>query len=313
VLASIAMAAAIAGAAPAPTGSSLPEAKEFVASAQSGQLNPQTYDFEAAGFFKLPPPDRMQWQVGIFAALGAGQPGAAPACSAAGQRDGVVMTWTQVATQSKDADEWKATVHVLRERLAELDQLVKNSAPATPASDPLVQELLLRFARDQDVRSVFSQLKWTEGLSPAGANNWMLAAGTRVNAVDCDNTAWLKAQLARIGWFTIPKYGEQADTAAWHLVQHADRDPSFQREMLDKLQVLPAGETNRKRLGLLWDRVARAQGHLQRYGTQGTCKDDQWTPFESEDPEHLDERRASLGMEPIAEHMKMVSREACPH
>jgi len=35
--------------------------------------------------------------------------------------------------------------------------------------------------------------------------------------------------------------------------------------------------------------------------------------LESEDPEHLDERRASLGMESIAEHMRTVSREACPH
>jgi len=198
-------------------------------------------------------------------------------------------------------------------RLAELDQLLRRSAPAKPSEDPLVQELLVRFARDQDVRLIFSDLKWSEGLSPTAANNWMMAAVTRMTAIDCDNTAWLKARLQKIGWFTIPKYGEEADKAAWHLVQHADRDPAFQREMLAKLQALPPGETSGKRLGLLWDRVARAQGQLQRYGTQGQCKDGSWTPFESEDPANLDKRRAAIGLPPIAEYMKTVSQEACSH
>jgi hypothetical protein len=83
--------------------------------------------------------------------------------------------------------------------------------------------------------------------------------------------------------------------------------------MLDKLQALPPGQTSGKRLGYLFDRVARADGRLQRYGTQGMCKDGSWTPFESEDPANLDQHRAALGMEPIAEYMKTVTREACPH
>jgi hypothetical protein len=289
----------------------LPDAKSFVEQARAGKLDPQTYDFEAAGFFRLP--DRMQWQVGIFSALGVNQPGAPPPCSTAGHHNGAIMAWTQLAAQSTDADEWKVSAAKIRARLAELDDILKKSAPETSSADPVVRELLLRFARDQAVRIPFSQLKWTEGLPPAAANAWMLSAGSRVTAIDCDNTAWLKTRLAKIGWFTIPKYGEAADTAAWHLVQHADRDSAFQRAMLEKLQALPPGETNGKRLGLLFDRVARAEGHLQRYGTQGTCKDGQWTPFESEDPEHLDQRRAAIGMDPIAEHMKTVSREACPH
>jgi len=289
----------------------LPDPGSFVEQARAGKLDPATYDFEAAGFFKLP--DRMQWQIGIFSALGVNQSGGSPPCSTADQHNGPIMAWTQLAAQSADAAEWRSNAQTIRARLAELDQILKSSAPEIPSQDPLVHELLLRFARDQDVRTPFSQLKWTQGLSPTGMNAWMLVAGSRMTAIDCDNTAWLNSQLARIGWFTIPKYGEEADKAAWHLVQHADRDPAFQRQMLDKLQALPPGETNGKRLGLLWDRVARAEGHLQRYGTQGTCKDGQWTPFESEDPENLDQRRAAIGMEPIAEHMKITSANACPH
>jgi hypothetical protein len=291
----------------------VPDGKSFVERVRSGALDAENYDFDSAGFFRLTPPQRMQWQVDVFSALGLpGQPGS-PQCTTVAQRDGIAMAWAQIAGQSKTADEWRATARTLRARLAELDEILKRSTPEHASADPLVRELLVRYARDQGVRSIFSQLKWTEGLSPAAANNWLLAASTRMTAIDCENTAWLKAQLVKIGWFTIPKYGAEADSAAWHLVQHADREPSFQREMLVKLQALPPGHTNGRRLGTLFDRVARAEGRLQKFGTQGQCKDGQWTPFESEDPVDLDKRRASLGMAPIAEHMKTVSREACPH
>lgn len=315
VLAVLACAVSLAAAAstPPPT-PSLPDANAFVEAVRSGALDAENFDFDGAGFFRMTAEQRMQWQRGVFDAVSASfQPGFSIQCSAVDQRNGTAMAWAQIAGQSADADEWKATVRTLRARLAELDQMLKRSAPEKPNADPLVQELQVRFARDQDVRSIFSELKWTEGLSPVAANNWIFTAGSRMGAIDCDNTAWLKAQLARIGWFTIPKYGEEADSAAWHMVQHADRDPSFQREMLDKLQALPPGQTNGKRLGYLFDRVARAEGRLQRYGTQGQCKDGKWTPYESEDPANLDQRRTSLGMEPIAEHMELASRMACPH
>jgi hypothetical protein len=173
-----------------------------------------------------------------------------------------------------------------------------------------MRELSVRFARDQNVRQIFEQ-KWIEGLTSEQANHWLNAADTRRESIDCANTAWLKAQLVEIGWFTVPKYGADADEAAWHLVQHADHEPSFQHEMLARLQSLPLGQTDGKRLGKLVDRVARSEGRLQKYGTQGQCKDGQWTPFESEDPQALDARRASLGMESIAELMKFNSRENC--
>ena len=82
--------------------------------------------------------------------------------------------------------------------------------------------------------------------------------------------------------------------------------------MLAKLQALPPGDTDAKRIGYLWDRVALAEGRPQRYGTQGRCADGVWTPQDIEDPENVDKRRASLGMEPIGEHAKVISREACP-
>lgn len=100
------------------------------------------------------------------------------------------------------------------------------------------------------------------------------------------------------------KFGGKADTAAPHLLQRAAGDSAFQREMRDKLQALLRGQTDGRRLGAFFDRVAHAEGRLQNEGTQSECKDGQWMPFESEDPANLDTRCISLWMTPIAEHME---------
>lgn len=230
------------------------------------------------------------------------------------QRQGASITWLVLLQQAPDADEWTKAAQLLRKQLTTLDAALAAAAPAAkPNADPRVTELLARYARDQAVRGVFIEKKWTEGMPPLALNNWLPAFSSRMTAIDCSNTAWLKVQLKEIHWFDIPTYGAEADTAAWHLVQHADREPAFQRHMLKELEALPPGKTDRKRIGYLWDRVAIADKRLQRYGTQGQCTDKgTWKPNEVEDPEHLDERRAQLGMKPMAEHALEMWRDVCP-
>lgn len=294
------------------TAAAMPAPAEFASAVLAGNTNPETFDFAAHGFWRLPKNEQMTWYVGVAQPLGFGKP-AADGCAIEAQRTYAATMWLIIATQAADAADWRLNALALRARLGELDAHLSKAAPAAPSANPLVQELLVRFARDQAVRGVFTEPRWTNGLPPLALKNWGPVFATRIGAIDCDNTAWLRKQLASIGWFSIPKYGEEADTAAWHLVQHADLTRDFQREMLVKLEALPRGDTDPKRVGYLWDRVALSEGRPQRYGTQGKCETDgTWKPFDSEDPEHLDERRKSLGMDPIAEHAKVVWREACP-
>jgi hypothetical protein len=50
----------------------------------------------------------------------------------------------------------------------------------------------------------------------------------------------------------------------------------------------------------LWDRIAMHEGRPQRYGTQSLpCADGQYRRWKTEDPEHLNERRAAIGMPPV--------------
>ena len=128
--------------------------------------------------------------------------------------------------------------------------------------------------------------------------------------IDSQNTADMKAMLKRYEWFTISAFGSHCDAQAWLLVQHADLDLSFQKDVLRILEKLwPRGETSAKNYAYLYDRVATsandpAQRQPQRYGTQGTCKGPgAWEPFSNEDPEHLDQRRASVGLGTEAEYI----------
>jgi hypothetical protein len=136
--------------------------------------------------------------------------------------------------------------------------------------------------------------------------------------MDTENTAELKRLMARWGWFSSARFGVQTEQSAWLIVQHADQDPQFQREVLGILEPLvQRGEVSGKTYAYLYDRVATSfkdpsRARPQRYGTQGHCVGTgAWEPFPVEDPEHLDERRKSVALPPEAEYIALF-KERCP-
>jgi hypothetical protein len=130
-------------------------------------------------------------------------------------------------------------------------------------------------------------------------------------AIDRKNTSDLKELLKIYPWFKISEFGEAADKNGWLLVQHADLDAPFQRQVLEILEPLAAkAETDPKNFAYLYDRVASSfqnpvERKPQRYGTQGMCSGPgTWEPLPVEEPEKLDERRATVGLPPEAEYKK---------
>jgi hypothetical protein len=98
--------------------------------------------------------------------------------------------------------------------------------------------------------------------------------------------------------------GEPASHAAWLLAQHADRDPEFQRQCLDLLvAAATAGEASPCDVAYLTDRVYLAEGRPQEYGTQVTARDGRWVPRRLRDPDHIDDRRSAVGLEPLADYL----------
>ena len=121
---------------------------------------------------------------------------------------------------------------------------------------------------------------------------------------DGENLPWLKAVVAARGWPGRSLVGEDGANAAWLLVQPADADPAFQRQCLDLLAgACEAGEATGQELAYLTDRVLLAEGQQQVYGSQVHHQNGAWEPRNLGDPENVDERRAAVGLGPLAEYL----------
>ncbi len=122
--------------------------------------------------------------------------------------------------------------------------------------------------------------------------------------VDRRNTKRMKEIVDKHGWLTPWMVGRDGARAAWLLVQHADHDLAFQREMLAMMechnideQVHPAD------LAYLTDRVRVNEGKPQVYGTQFHVVDGKLTSRPIEDEENVDKRRKSAGLSPLKEYI----------
>ncbi len=118
---------------------------------------------------------------------------------------------------------------------------------------------------------------------------------------DQARTDRLREIIDEHGWPTCDLVGEEANSAAWVIAQHADQDVEFQQQALELMREAVAdGVADATELAYLEDRVAVNTDRPQRYGTQVQCVDGHAEPQELEDPDTVDERRAEVGMGPAA-------------
>jgi hypothetical protein len=154
----------------------------------------------------------------------------------------------------------------------------------------LREELLRRRNADQEARSAVAR-----GEPDA------LALTMRI---DDENAAWLRNVVSEWGWPARSIVGDEAAHAAWLLTQHADRDPSLQKRCLTLLEAaVAAGEASSRDLAFLTDRVLLAGGGTQIYGTQVTARDGRFAACRLRDPETVDDRRASVGLESLESYL----------
>jgi DNA-directed RNA polymerase subunit RPC12/RpoP len=150
--------------------------------------------------------------------------------------------------------------------------------------DELRAELLRRMERDQAARRDEESGRFPE--------------------VDAENLPWLKRLVAERGWPGSSLVGADGANAMWLLVQHATADPAFMRHCLDLLTAaVEAGEASITDQAYLTDRVLLHEGEQQVYGTQLTRRGGKWVPDNLRGPDGVDERRAAVGMRPLAEYL----------
>jgi predicted RNA-binding Zn-ribbon protein involved in translation (DUF1610 family) len=135
-------------------------------------------------------------------------------------------------------------------------------------------------------------------------------AGDEMLAVDTANTAWLREVIDTVGWPGRSLAGDDGAAAAWLLAQHADLDPDFQRRCLGLLaEAVRQDDAAADHLAYLTDRVRLAFGEAQEYGTQVIGRATGWAPARLRDPDGVDERRASVGLPPLADYLASIAAE----
>ena len=161
-------------------------------------------------------------------------------------------------------------------------------------------EIASRVAMDQAAqRELSDRIQAGQPIGPASA---------RQDSVFNANLQWMRLVLAQYGWPGRRLVGDEGSHGAWLLLQHADRDTALQRTALQLLEnAVGTGDASSRDLAYLTDRVRAAEGRPQVYGTQlqydsRGCA----SPKPSVDPAQLDARRASVGLEPVAQYVQTV-------
>lgn len=133
-------------------------------------------------------------------------------------------------------------------------------------------------------------------------------AERRMQALDAENTAWLRDQVAEVGWIDARRFGSIGAMNAFILTQHSGDLPLMmaalpQLEADCRAQLIPCDP-----YAALYDRLQIILGVPQRYGSQlmdGPGGELVVAPMEA--PEEVDERRAALGLETLAEYLSRFS------
>lgn len=123
----------------------------------------------------------------------------------------------------------------------------------------------------------------------------------KATEIDDFHSIRLKEIIALYGWPGYSRVGPEGSQAFWLLVQHTP-DLLFQSQCLEFLEdAVLNHEASPIHLAYLKDRVYVRAGKNQIYGTQ--VKED-LTFHPIEDEEHVDERRAAIGLPPLEEYLK---------
>lgn len=178
----------------------------------------------------------------------------------------------------------------------------KPAVAAETVSDPALQgELLAILDADQQGRLKMDALAKQHGLnSPEVQALW-----PAILEKDAANLTKISAILDTRGWVGPEVVGQKASGALFYVIQHSNT--ATQKKYLPLLRTAvqekkaPAGQ-----LALMEDRVALAEGRPQTYGSQlrQNGNDPRLFVCPLADPDHVDERRAAVGLPPMAEYLK---------
>jgi hypothetical protein len=180
-------------------------------------------------------------------------------------------------------------------------ELAKRYGPEFDAD--LRAELLRIGAADQKPRQTLQEMQKKYGWPIP--DSIMRPIARDMNLVDSVNIIRIREILDRHGWPKRKAVGMQASQTVFLVIQHADL--ATQEKYLPMMEkAVKDGDAEPSSLALLVDRIRMRNGKPQLYGSQ--LHQDEATKkmvfYPIEDEAHVDERRAAMGLEPLAEYAK---------
>lgn len=126
------------------------------------------------------------------------------------------------------------------------------------------------------------------------------------------NARELELAIDEEGWPVLDEVGEDAAEAAFLIALHAISRPAFQRRCLTLMKsAANRGDIPRRHVAVLEDRIRAFEGRPQVYGTQLDWDDDgHLTPLPIEDEALVDQRRAKVGLPPLAQTVAETEAKA---
>lgn len=166
--------------------------------------------------------------------------------------------------------------------------------PAQLPEPALARELLAMEQEDQALRT---------GWPPGGPDT---ATRKRMLETDAAHEARLKQIISAKGWPGQSMVGYRAANSAWLIAQHGSK--VFLKSSLGLMQKAAAQlEITPSKLALSIDRDLSNDGQQQLYGSQFRIgSDGKNVAFPIADPERLDARRASMGLQPFADYQRLL-------
>lgn len=165
---------------------------------------------------------------------------------------------------------------------------------------PLVALLDSIYNEDQALRRSVNEMEATYGRnSPEMEELWK-----RMSYKDSLNLVAVESILEERGWLGPDVIGPRGNNTLFLVIQHANLTTQIKYLPVMR-EAVKHGRAQASSLALLEDRVLMRTGELQLYGSQIARDPDTGQFYLSpvEDPDHLDERRASVGLGPIAEYL----------
>ncbi|RSK31249.1 hypothetical protein EI290_14340 [Hymenobacter metallilatus] len=213
--------------------------------------------------------------------------------------------WENLAHVQQDTDlaalhadkRWQPMLTKLRAQLAKLEANYNR---------PLKQQLDSIYASDQGGRQQYAEIQKQYGdKSPQ-----MQALWKEIEAKDARNLQKITALLDAHGWPTKAEVGNMGTQTVFLVIQHSNL-PTLEKYFPMARQAAERGDLAKSALALMQDRLLMWQGKPQIYGSQlhTDPKTNKMVFYTIQDEAHVDERRAAIGMEPLASYAKRFGLE----